>query len=350
MSHILLGLPHADKSNRISGRGNVIAFAAPLAENSQRTLTAAMAFLLNFPLPLMLVEAGASDINRLSEAELLARYPALAMATTLLLSAGFLCDFYLLFRLSKRVDSLVNEPLLRIGPKPWSMRDLCFAAGALILVLATGNTLVALTLNLAHVDDADAMPWLLVSNMVLYALSSMGFLEFFRRRQIGWRQALGFSRESILGAASSGGLFFLAALPPLAATFVVYGKLCQVIGIKDTPQPVAELLVSTDSTIVLVLVSIFAIAVAPIFEEFFFRGFAYPALKQRWGMWKSLAFVSAVFAVVHQHLPSIGPLFALAFGLGLAYEFTGSLVAPITMHALFNTMNVGMLLYVRAHS
>ena len=194
------------------------------------------------------------------------------------------------------------------------------------------------------------MPWLLVANMLLYVLSLMGFLEFFRRRQIAWRQALGFRRESTLGAASFGGLLFFAALPPLAATFVVYGKLCQLIGIKDTPQPAAELLASTDSTIVIVLVSIFAIAVAPIFEEFFFRGFAYPALKQRWGVWKALATVSAVFAIVHQHLPSIGPLFTLAFGLGLAYELTGSLVASITMHALFNAMNVAMLLYVRAHS
>jgi len=99
-----------------------------------------------------------------------------------------------------------------------------------------------------------------------------------------------------------------------------------------------------------VLVSLFAVIVAPVFEELFFRGFVYPVLKQRWGTWKALATVSAIFAVIHQHVPSMGPLFTLALGLGLAYELTGSLLAPIAVHALFNTMNVAVLLYVRAHS
>ena len=225
-----------------------------------------------------------------------------------------------------------------------------FATGAVVLVLATGNALLALALKLTHVDETNAMPWMLGLNMLLYALSLLGFREFFRRRQIDWGQALGFRRESARDAALSGGLLFFAALPPMAGTFVVYGKLCQLLGIKDTPQPVAELLASSDSATVIVLVSIFAIGVAPVFEEFFFRGFAYPALKQRLGTWKALATVSAVFSVIHQHVPSMGPLFTLALGLGLAYELTGSLVASITMHALFNTMNVAMLLYVRAHS
>ena len=101
--------------------------------------------------------------------------------------------------------------------------------------------------------------------------------------------------------------------------------------------------------VVVVLIAAFAITVAPVFEEFVFRGFAYPVLKQRWGTWRALLVVSAVFAAIHFHLPSLGPLFALALGLGLVYELSGSLLAPITMHVLFNAANVAMVLYVRAH-
>ena len=104
------------------------------------------------------------------------------------------------------------------------------------------------------------------------------------------------------------------------------------------------------SVAVVALITVFAIAIAPVFEEFLFRGFAYPVLKQRWGASKALVVVSAAFAAIHLHLPSLGPLFALAVGLGLAYELTGSLLAPITMHVLFNAANVLMILYVRAHS
>ena len=90
--------------------------------------------------------------------------------------------------------------------------------------------------------------------------------------------------------------------------------------------------------------------VAPLFEELFFRGIAYPILKQRFGAAAALVTVSVVFALIHWHLPSMAPLFALSLGLGIAYEITGSLLTPITMHALFNAANVAMLLYVRAHS
>ncbi len=79
-----------------------------------------------------------------------------------------------------------------------------------------------------------------------------------------------------------------------------------------------------------------------------FRGFAYPALKQRYGMWRGLVIVSLLFAVVHFHTPSVVPLFALGMAFGLAYELTGTLLAPIIMHSLFNTANVLMLFYVRA--
>jgi membrane protease YdiL (CAAX protease family) len=103
----------------------------------------------------------------------------------------------------------------------------------------------------------------------------------------------------------------------------------------------------TDSRLLLGLLVIFAIIIAPIFEEFIFRGFAYPVLKQRFGTWPALALVSTVFALSHVHVPSIVPLFVLAIGLGLAYEWTGSLLAPITMHALFNAIMVARLMLLR---
>jgi membrane protease YdiL (CAAX protease family) len=146
-----------------------------------------------------------------------------------------------------------------------------------------------------------------------------------------------------------GTVCFFAILPPLAITFVAYSQFCQLVGIKEKAQDIADLLAGSDSMAVVVLIAAFAIMIAPVFEEFLFRGFAYPVLKQRWGTWRALMAVSAVFAAIHFHLPSLGPLFTLGVGLGLAYELSGSLLAPITMHALFNATNVAMLLYVRAH-
>ncbi len=296
----------------------------------------------------------ADGTGNLSEAELIARYPAIAAAIAILLSLGVICDLYLLYRFARPAPSNGHatepSPRLKIDPKPWSLRDVLLATAALVLVLVAGDATVALILKLAHWDEDNALPWLLGVDMLLRIAILVGFVAFFRRRSIDWRQALGLRRASPLQSIGLGATFFLAVLPLLAAVFTIYGNLCHLVGIKDEPQPISDLLATSDSMIVVVLITVFAVTIAPVFEEFFFRGFAYPPLKQRWGTWRALMIVSALFTVIHFHVPSMGPLFALAIGLGLAYELTGSLLAPITMHALFNATNVAMLLYVRAHS
>jgi membrane protease YdiL (CAAX protease family) len=304
--------------------------------------------------PQFLAAVAASDsAGALSEAELIARYPAIAAAIAVLLSLGVICDLYLLHRFARPAPSngqtLEASPRFKIDPKPWNMRDVLLAMAALVLVLLGGNVAVTLTLKLAHWDEDKTLPWLLGVDMLLRVVILVGFVTFFRRRSIDWCHALGLRRGSPLRSIGLGAIFFLAVLPPLAAVFTIYANLCHLAGIKDEPQPISNLLATSDSMVVVVLIAAFAVTIAPVFEEFLFRGFAYPPLKQRWGAWRALMVVSALFTAIHFHVPSMGPLFALAIGFGLAYELTGSLLAPITMHALFNATNVAMLLYVRTH-
>jgi membrane protease YdiL (CAAX protease family) len=317
-------------------------------------LTVIMHFPLNLFMQFLAVAATTAGTDNLSEPELIARYPAIAATTVLLLSVGLICDLYLLFRFAR--PALSNNPptgslpALKIDPKPWNMRDLLVAACALILVLVAGEMVVTLTFYLIHRNQDGALPWLLATDMTLRVAILFAFVVCFRQRGIDWRRAVGLRGISPAKSIGFGAMFFLAILPPLAIAFAAYSQFCQLVGIKEETQPIADLLASSDSMAIVVLIAAFAITVAPVFEEFFFRGFAYPVLKERWGTQTALMVVSAVFALIHFHLPSLGPLFALALGLGLAYELSGSLLAPITMHALFNAANVAMVLYVRAHS
>jgi membrane protease YdiL (CAAX protease family) len=312
-----------------------------------------MHFPLNLFMQFLAVAATTAGMDNLSEPELIARYPAIAATTVLLLSAGLICDLYLLFRFARPALSnnppAANGPALQIDPKPWNMRDLLAAASTIILVLVAGELVVSLTFYLIHRDEDGATPWLLGTDMTLRVVILFAFVAAFRQRGLDWRRAIGLRGTSPTKSIGFGAMFFLAVLPPLAIAFAAYSQFCHLVGIKEQAQPIADLLASSDSMAVVVLIAAFAIAVAPVFEEFFFRGFAYPVLKQRWGTLWALMVVSAVFAVIHFHLPSLGPLFALAVGLGLAYELSGSLLAPITMHVLFNAANVAMVLYVRAH-
>jgi membrane protease YdiL (CAAX protease family) len=308
--------------------------------------------LLSFTHSLAVIASAVGPEN-ISDAELLGRYPALVSMGVVLFLLGLICDFYLLLRFTRSLaisEPTADEALLKVEPKPWGMDDLLFAIGALVVAwVATEGTVLG-AFKLAHVDQETAMPWLLLADMLLRIVFLFCFVVFFRRRGTDWRLAIGLRRKPPLQAIAFGAIFFLAMIPPLAVVFPVSAKICHLFGIKDSAQDVADLLANSDSTFVVVSIVAFAVVVAPVFEEFFFRGFAYPALKQRWGTGRALLMVSAAFAAIHLHAPSLGPLFALAIGLGLSYEFTGSLLAPITLHALFNAVNVGMLLYIRSQS
>jgi membrane protease YdiL (CAAX protease family) len=76
--------------------------------------------------------------------------------------------------------------------------------------------------------------------------------------------------------------------------------------------------------------------IAPISEEFFFRGYAFYAFDKKYGLAIGV-FVSAMgFAVVHTNIYALLPIFIAGIGLALAYYYTKSLVPPIIAHAVKN--------------
>lgn len=86
----------------------------------------------------------------------------------------------------------------------------------------------------------------------------------------------------------------------------------------------------------LALVLTVVVVLAPLFEELFFRGLFYPALRRRLAPSSAIVLNGAIFGIMH-----FQPLFMLSLVLvGIAfawlYEKTGSLAAPIIAHALYN--------------
>ncbi len=57
-------------------------------------------------------------------------------------------------------------------------------------------------------------------------------------------------------------------------------------------------------------------------------------------LWPRVGVVASalLFAAVHAHLPSFAPLFVLGICFTIAYEWSGSLLVSMTMHALFNAL------------
>ena len=77
-----------------------------------------------------------------------------------------------------------------------------------------------------------------------------------------------------------------------------------------------------------------AVIVAPMAEEFVFRGLLMQRWIRKWGLWKGVLASSAVFGALHL---TYAPLAALTgVVLALLYLATGSLWVPIAAHALNN--------------
>jgi membrane protease YdiL (CAAX protease family) len=88
---------------------------------------------------------------------------------------------------------------------------------------------------------------------------------------------------------------------------------------------------------------IVTILVAPIAEEILFRGILYPYIKFAGFPKIALWGTSILFALIHFNIAIFIPLVVLALCLTVIYEKTGNLLAPITTHAIFNSVNFVLL-------
>ena len=81
------------------------------------------------------------------------------------------------------------------------------------------------------------------------------------------------------------------------------------------------------------------IVLAPLGEELCFRYVIFKNLEHRAGPFPALLLTSFLFAGVHFNLQVMPSLFLLGLWLGTLYRRTGSLLAPVIAHSLFNAVS-----------
>jgi membrane protease YdiL (CAAX protease family) len=172
--------------------------------------------------------------------------------------------------------------------------------------------------------------WLFVIGAILCSL----LLRRMRPSELFGFDRLGFTKVFLWGAG-----LLIAALPLIFASSAVVSSLMHVNSQKDS-QPIIQLFERVPEPTRKIPIILLAIVIAPLAEEFFFRGFLYGVLKRYAGALPALVFTGIAFALIHLHLPSLLPLFLLACVLTLAYELSGSLLVPMAMHALFNAITL----------
>ena len=94
-------------------------------------------------------------------------------------------------------------------------------------------------------------------------------------------------------------------------------------------------------TVALLAVAFLVTVVAPVAEEFFFRGYFFGALRNWKGVWPAALITGVVFGGIHAGSAPVGYLVPLGlFGvlLCLLYVRTGSLYPGIALHAINNSI------------
>jgi membrane protease YdiL (CAAX protease family) len=140
---------------------------------------------------------------------------------------------------------------------------------------------------------------------------------------------------------------WLPAIGWMAATYMSFWVVAIIAGLifgEPEEQDIVVDLKAEDSVLVLAAFGVMTCMLAPLAEEFFFRGFLLRVLAERTNLPVGIVVSGVLFGMVH--LPSgdwIGVIVLSAFGIALAGLFilTSSLVPCIMLHALHNSISFG---------
>jgi membrane protease YdiL (CAAX protease family) len=283
---------------------------------------------------------------------------ALASLRLALAMASLLVWLQILVLRRRRIPLAVAEPRASV---PWNGTDVLFLAIAAFAFELAASALVASrppavpdapqeAAAVAIVDPAAQQVSL--ANVVAVGISRMLWLSFalvlLSVRTQAPLYALGFDTSREPSDLRLAGILFLAAVLP------VYGLqlLLNVVLKIESDHPLVTLVSERHSVGVLAIVTVVAVVVAPLAEEFLFRVLLQGWLEKRQVVRQGFApgelavpgyapmVVSALFfGLLHLgHGADPIPLFVLGLFLGYAYRATHRIIAPLAMHMLVNSV------------
>jgi membrane protease YdiL (CAAX protease family) len=177
----------------------------------------------------------------------------------------------------------------------------------------------------------------LVSAFVVLVIASL--LQF-RGFDVG--ALAGFLKISFVRTVGTGAILLFFAYPLIGFSESINQRF---FGGGSSKQSIVEFFNGSRTIQERVLIIVFAVAIAPLVEEFVFRFFIYGVLKRYVGCFLGVILSSLLFAAAHAHFPSFVPLFVLGSCFAIAYEWSGSILVSMTMHSLFNSLTLTALAF-----
>ena len=232
-----------------------------------------------------------------------------------------------------------------LSPKPWRAEAVIQLVAGVFACLCLGVVTAGVlrSAGVAAFKSPDSLANILLATLSFQGVAWFLIFHFLKQHGLNWRDAFGLRNanlnKSLLLAAGT-----LIVMLPIILKLEEYSALVlQKIGWPTEDQRAVELIINAKSAWLRGYLAFFAMVLAPVSEEFMFRGVLFPFVKQLG--WPKLAWfgVSFLFALIHVNAPTLLPLFVLALVLTWLYQKTDCLLAPIAAHSLFNTANLVIL-------
>ena len=252
---------------------------------------------------------------------------ALALLSFLYAIAGVCVYVSLIYQISTRIRA-VSGP--EMSARAFGLPE-GILAGVLILFFL-------LTISSTVPDPAlQFHPRNLLANFLLSAFVVLVIVSLLQFRGFDVSALGGFFRIAFFRTLGTGAILLFFAYPLIGFSEGINQRF---LGGGSSKQSIVEFFSGSRTIQERILIIIFAVAIAPIVEEFVFRFFIYGVLKRYVGCLLGVILSSALFAAAHAHLPSFVPLFVLGSCFAIAYEWSGSILVSMTMHSLFNSLTL----------
>ena len=177
----------------------------------------------------------------------------------------------------------------------------------------------------------------LLANLVLTALVVLVIVALLQFRGFDLGALAGFFRMTFFRALATGAMLLFFAYPLIVLSEAMNQRF---FGGDSSKQSIVEFFSGSRTIEERIMIIVFAIAIAPVVEEFVFRFFIYGVLKRYFGWIAGVILSAGLFAAAHAHFPSFVPLLILGSCFAIAYEWSGSILVSMTMHSLFNSLTL----------
>lgn len=225
-----------------------------------------------------------------------------------------------------------------IAERPWSIRD-----GGVIVIALLNLQLLLVVLH-SVLGERSVFFWIVLNSLAFHIAGLILVAAYLRARRCSWRSAFGFDGPGFAGHFNAGAAGYLTMLPVLFFAALAYQLVLTALDYPIDLQEIVFALQEPETMKTQVYIAFLAVGVAPLFEEILFRGIGLPLVAKKIGIGPAVFITSLVFALIHFNLASFVPLFTIAVALSLTYIYTGSLLAPIVLHGIFNGINLCLLM------